>query len=39
MAITNVIASSVAREADDIIYTWAGPEISVASTKLTPPSW
>ncbi|AEG58667.1 glutamine--fructose-6-phosphate transaminase (isomerizing) [Desulforamulus ruminis] len=33
VAITNVIASSVAREADDIIYTWAGPEISVASTK------
>lgn len=33
VAITNVIASSVAREGDDIIYTWAGPEISVASTK------
>ncbi|AEF93184.1 Glucosamine--fructose-6-phosphate aminotransferase (isomerizing) [Desulfotomaculum nigrificans CO-1-SRB] len=33
VAVTNVIASSVAREADDIIYTWAGPEISVASTK------
>jgi glucosamine--fructose-6-phosphate aminotransferase (isomerizing) len=33
LAITNVVGSSVAREADDIIYTWAGPEISVASTK------
>jgi len=33
VAVTNVVASSVAREADDIIYTWAGPEISVASTK------
>ncbi|MDU0202600.1 MULTISPECIES: glutamine--fructose-6-phosphate transaminase (isomerizing) [Paenibacillus] len=33
MAITNVVGSSVAREADDIITTWAGPEIAVASTK------
>ncbi|BCV24378.1 glutamine--fructose-6-phosphate transaminase (isomerizing) [Gelria sp. Kuro-4] len=33
LAITNVVGSSVAREADDIIYTWAGPEIAVASTK------
>ena len=33
MAITNVVGSSVAREADDVLYTWAGPEISVASTK------
>lgn len=33
MAITNVVGSSVSREADDVIYTWAGPEISVASTK------
>ncbi|MCL4369985.1 MAG: glutamine--fructose-6-phosphate transaminase (isomerizing) [Chloroflexi bacterium] len=33
VAITNVVASSVAREADDVIYTWAGPEIAVASTK------
>ncbi len=32
-AITNVVGSSVAREADDVIYTWAGPEIAVASTK------
>jgi len=33
VAITNVVGSSVAREADDVIYTWAGPEIAVASTK------
>ncbi|GGG07507.1 glutamine--fructose-6-phosphate transaminase (isomerizing) [Paenibacillus abyssi] len=33
MAITNVVGSSVAREADDVITTWAGPEIAVASTK------
>jgi len=33
IAITNVVGSSVAREADDILYTWAGPEIAVASTK------
>lgn len=33
LAITNVIGSSVAREADHVIYTWAGPEIAVASTK------
>ncbi|GAW92550.1 glutamine--fructose-6-phosphate transaminase (isomerizing) [Calderihabitans maritimus] len=33
LAITNVVGSSVAREADDVIYTWAGPEIAVASTK------
>ncbi len=33
LAITNVLGSSVAREADDVIVTWAGPEISVASTK------
>jgi len=33
LAITNVVGSSVAREADDIIVTWAGPEIAVASTK------
>ncbi|MCF6093873.1 glutamine--fructose-6-phosphate transaminase (isomerizing) [Microaerobacter geothermalis] len=32
-AITNVVGSSVAREADQVIYTWAGPEIAVASTK------
>ncbi|MFC7441648.1 glutamine--fructose-6-phosphate transaminase (isomerizing) [Laceyella putida] len=33
IAITNVVGSSVAREADDVIITWAGPEIAVASTK------
>lgn len=33
MAITNVVGSSVAREADYVIYTWAGMEIAVASTK------
>ncbi|WP_077534601.1 glutamine--fructose-6-phosphate transaminase (isomerizing) [Massiliimalia massiliensis] len=33
MAIVNVVGSSIAREADSIIYTWAGPEIAVASTK------
>jgi glucosamine--fructose-6-phosphate aminotransferase (isomerizing) len=33
MAITNVVGSTLAREADDILYTRAGPEISVASTK------
>lgn len=33
LAITNVVGSSVAREADDVIITRAGPEISVASTK------
>ncbi|MCY3538974.1 MAG: glutamine--fructose-6-phosphate transaminase (isomerizing) [bacterium] len=33
LALTNVVGSSLAREADDVIYTWAGPEISVASTK------
>ncbi len=33
LAITNVVGSSVSREADYVIYTWAGPEIAVASTK------
>lgn len=33
MAITNVIGSTISREADDVMYTWAGPEIAVASTK------
>ncbi|MDH3730913.1 MAG: glutamine--fructose-6-phosphate transaminase (isomerizing) [Acidimicrobiia bacterium] len=33
LAITNVVGSTLAREADDILYTRAGPEISVASTK------
>ena len=33
LAIVNVIGSSIAREADHVLYTWAGPEISVCSTK------
>ena len=33
LAITNVVGSSVAREAHDVFYTWAGPEVAVASTK------
>lgn len=33
VAITNVVGSTVSREADDVLYTWAGPEIAVASTK------
>ena len=33
LAITNVVGSSVSREAHDVIYTLAGPEIAVASTK------
>lgn len=33
IAVTNCVGSTVSREADDVIYTWAGPEIAVASTK------
>ena len=33
LAITNVVGSSIAREAEQVIHTWAGPEIAVASTK------
>ncbi|MFZ5943207.1 MAG: glutamine--fructose-6-phosphate transaminase (isomerizing) [Bacillota bacterium] len=33
LAITNVVGSSIAREADFVVYIWAGPEIAVASTK------
>ena len=33
LAITNVVGSSIAREVDQVVYTWAGPEIAVASTK------
>lgn len=33
MSVTNVVGSSIARESDDVFYTWAGPEVSVASTK------
>ena len=35
LAITNVVGSSIAREADDVFYTLAGPEIAVASLKHT----
>lgn len=33
LSIVNVVGSTIAAESDDVIYTWAGPEISVASTK------
>ena len=33
LAIVNVVGSSISKEADDVIYTWAGPEIAVATTK------
>ncbi|AOY75008.1 glutamine--fructose-6-phosphate transaminase (isomerizing) [Clostridium formicaceticum] len=33
LAVTNVVGSRISREADDVFYTWAGPEIAVASTK------
>ena len=33
LAVVNVVGSSISREADYVIYTWAGPEIAVASTK------
>lgn len=33
LSVVNVVGSSVARESDDVFYTWAGPEIAVASTK------
>ncbi|MBN2259656.1 MAG: glutamine--fructose-6-phosphate transaminase (isomerizing) [Clostridiales bacterium] len=33
LSIVNVVGSSVARDSDDVFYTWAGPEIGVASTK------
>ena len=33
LAIVNVVGSSIAREADYVLYTWAGPEIAVATTK------
>ena len=33
LSIVNVVGSTIANESDDVIYTWAGPEISVASTK------
>ena len=33
LGIVNVVGSSIAREADNVLYTWAGPEIAVATTK------
>ena len=33
LAVVNVVGSSIAREADNVLYTWAGPEIAVATTK------
>lgn len=33
LGIVNVVGSSIAREADHVMYTWAGPEIAVATTK------
>ena len=33
VAVVNVVSSSIAREADAVLYTWAGPEIAVATTK------
>ncbi|MDP4118017.1 MAG: glutamine--fructose-6-phosphate transaminase (isomerizing) [Bacillota bacterium] len=33
LSVVNVVGSSIARDSDDVLYTWAGPEISVATTK------
>ena len=33
LSIVNVVGSDIARSADDVLYTWAGPEIAVATTK------
>ncbi len=33
ISVVNVVGSSIARESDNVLYTWAGPEIAVASTK------
>lgn len=33
LSIVNVVGSSIANESDDVLYTWAGPEIAVATTK------
>ncbi len=33
LAVTNVVGSSIEREADRVLHTWAGPEVAVASTK------
>mgnify|MGYP000326260458 CR=1 FL=1 len=39
ISIVNVVGSSIANDSDDVLYTWAGPEIAVATTKLTALSW
>ena len=33
LSIVNVVGSAIAKASDDVIYTWAGPEIAVAATK------
>ena len=33
LGVVNVVGSSIAKECDDVLYTWAGPEIAVATTK------
>ena len=33
LSIVNVVGSAIAKASDDVIYTWAGPEIAVATTK------
>ena len=33
LSVVNVVGSSIANESDDVLYTWAGPEIAVATTK------
>ncbi len=33
LSVVNVVGSSIAKESEDVIYTWAGPEIAVATTK------
>ncbi len=33
LSVVNVVGSSIASESDDVLYTWAGPEIAVATTK------
>ena len=39
LAVTNVVGSSIAREADQVLYTWAGPESAVASTEAYATQW
>jgi len=38
LSIVNVVGSSIARESDDVLYTWAGPEIAVRPQRHTTPS-